>query len=286
MRYYLWDKKSDVAGLSAEVILRSCAYLLNEDVIVFTSDLNEFIEMDTISRYKMIFSIDSDDLDEIAKSMIEKKRKFDTRFNPDGLVNINIEHGNLNNLEPDINNESKFEEEYKEPNYKLITTDITKDGIDKSEMTITLNHVCFEEYDLIEELEIMEYFRDSVSQLLDKISDAENDNDVILVELLRRELDCLYDDIYDYQDANNVRIRAKEIYEFDNILMVLCETGQIMFITKEVIDSMRVNTVNYKKHKINDEGTENIQQKNVVINLLKDTNELIERGKYVYVIEL
>lgn len=285
MRYYLWNKKSDVAGLSAEVILRSCAYLLNEDVIVFTSDLNEFIEMDTISRYKMIFSIDSDDLDEIAKSIIEKKRKFDSRFNPDGLVNINIEHGNLNNLEPDINNETKFEEEYKEPNYKLITTDITKDGIDKSEMTITLNHVCFEEYDLIEELEIMEYFRDSVSQLLDKISDAENDKDDILVELLRRELDCLYDDIYNYQDANNVRIRAKEIYEFDNILMVFCETGQIMFITKEVIDSMRVNTVSYKKHKINDEGTETVQQKNVVINLLEETNELIERGKYVYVVE-
>ena len=72
MEYYIWDKKSDLLGVAANVMLDARPDFKYDDVLVISNKKATIVTIETKSYFKEFYNIDSDDPHEVAKQVIEK----------------------------------------------------------------------------------------------------------------------------------------------------------------------------------------------------------------------
>lgn len=303
--YYIWDKKSDLMGVAASVMLDARPDFKYDDVLVICNEKATIVTIETKSYFKEFYNIDSDDPDEVAKQVIEKmdedeltldkkiednlsdEDKDDKSFMDiieDVMSKIKDEHPDEIYFIEDITD--KFmDDDFEDPYVKNIDLSDASEDAEVKKLTVVFSHAFITEIKNLENLKFMEKYKSTKQLLLDKREKALHEDDEISLELLNKELTSLYKEIEDTCDIT-FKVDATSIQHYDTNMIIHCENGQTIIINNDVVESVRESAIEYEKTKDGGNGRYRVHYKTVNIELSECYNEVLERGNSVFIVEI
>lgn len=254
MRYYIWDKESNVAGVSAAYLIYTKPEFAEEPVIGIIDKYGVMLHFETMRSLQNKYRIWSNIPDVVGKEVVEKlERGYDLQ--PNGLVD-NLDETARIYLEATMYDvrfdDAKYNELCKNegkrrPSECKITTIEGDDAREKS-LTVIIENIGFinQPIDTIYDLTIMKRYKERTEILKDKIKasmEAQNQEEV---ELYTTELEELGKEVLDMNI--NLNINALAIYEYDKgFTMIKTTDGQTIIIDNIVISSCKHNSISYER---------------------------------------
>lgn len=263
MRYYVWDKKSNVAGVSASFLLKAKPEFLDDDVIGILDEFDVLLHFETMrslqNKYKIWSNIPS-----VVGARIVEKLENDYPLQPNGLLDgvdeatsiylesvmydVRFSH-TLDDIFPSCNCSY---DEYQEPECKI--TSVVEEGYDGDKsITLVVENLSFicSSIEKVDRMKIMRRVNERINILKDKIQDAINNADNEKVRELTVELEELYDSLLEPTITLNISVNI--VYEYNEFILAKTTDGQTMIIDREVVSSCKHNAISYEKCK--DDGT-------------------------------
>lgn len=290
MRYYVWDKESNVAGVSAAYLLGVKPEFVEEPVIGIIDKHGVLLHFETMRSLQNKYRVWSNIPDVVGKEIVEKLEKgYDLQ--PNGLADNLSEEDRvyLESLMYDVrfddaryaildNNENK-----KGPCECRITTVEDTDAKEKS-LTVVIDNIGFIDHPLetIYDLKIMKRFKERSDVLKDRIKVAIEEQDEEAVNSLTDELEELGRDVLDMNISLNVS--ASAVYEYEKgFTMVKTTDGQTMIIDNIVVSSCKHSAISYEKA-FDDGSRGNVYYETIYIKLQNNIDaELREVDETVYI---
>lgn len=98
MKYYIWDKVSNINNASAEYMLSKDSRRIDEQVVIFTTDLGRPEYVMCESDLKDNFGLQGNTVDELAEAYIQF-RKIEEQKQHEEQLNIEDAHNKISILE-------------------------------------------------------------------------------------------------------------------------------------------------------------------------------------------
>ena len=296
MDFFVWDKQSSVLGLSANALLSSRPDFKYDDVIVIhvEGDKNNVVMMETKDGLRSLYDIDSDNPDvigfvvsvileqekpETMKHKVDEFKKEAKNNEPDEFDIIQSYTDMLEDILNDSAYTIGFDDipltgEYKDPECTIIDLSDVDENVDTKTLVVELNHVFVTESMNVTDMKCMSKFNSTLEDLFSKKEQAMVEGDDITAGLIDKEINLMLDEISDSCDAT-IKFDAKKIYQYDNVIMIDCENGQTFIISKDVVNSMRTNSIEYEKRREDSDEKYRVHYKTVNIVLDECFNELV-----------
>lgn len=290
MRYYVWDKESNVAGVSAAYLMCAKPEFAEEPVIGIIDKYGILLHFETMRSLQNKYRIWSNIPDVVGKEVIEKlKNGYDLQ--PNGLVD-NLDETTRVYLEA-IMYDVRFDDAryndlcardgIKGPSDCKITTIEGDDAVEKS-LTVIIENIGFIDQPLetIYDLTIMKRFKERTDVLKDKIKAAietQNEDDV---NNYTDELEELGKGILNMEITLN--IDALALYEYEKgFTMIKTKDGQTVIIDNICVSSCKHNSIEYER--TSDDGSKiKVHFETVYVKLQKSIDsELREIDETVYI---
>ena len=316
MDYFIWDKKSNLLGLSANTLFNSRPDLKYDDVIVIhkKGEPENIVMVETKNELKATYDIKSDNADVVGfvtaiilaeddpqtiqekLDSIDKKEEEKVEELPEEDEDMLFEYAKL--LE-DIINKAGFvsvddEEfnlpvpvtgEYTDPECKIIDLSDAGEDVFEKKLDIVLKHAFVSELADITKMRCMEEFNEELKEMEQKREQYVNESDEEMVEIMERKIEAKIAEIMDSCDAT-ITLPVTRVYKYEDVIMADCVNGQTVIIQRSIVNSMRTNSFAYNKAK---EGTDERQvsyHKTVSIVLDECYNEVVERDNTLFVIAI
>ena len=305
MDFFVWDKQSSVLGLSANALLSSRPDFKYDDVIVIhvEGDKNNVVMMETKDGLRSLYDIDSDNPDvigfvvsvileqekpETMKHKVDEFKKEAKNNEPDEFDIIQSYTDMLEDILNDSAYTIGFDDipltgEYKDPECTIIDLSDVDENVDTKTLVVELNHVFVTESMNVTDMKCMSKFNSTLEDLFSKKEQAMVEGDDITAGLIDKEINLMLDEISDSCDAT-IKFDAKKIYQYDNVIMIDCENGQTFIISKDVVNSMRTNSIEYEKRREDSDEKYRVHYKTVNIVLDECFNELVERNNTAFIV--
>lgn len=305
MKYYLWDKKSELLGIPASVILDARPDFKYDDVLVISNEKATVIIIETKSYFKEAYLIDSNDPHEVARQVIEKMDEEESTLDKKIEENLSDEDKEdtsfmdiiedvMSKIKNDYPDEVYFvedvtdkfmDDDYEDPYVKNIDlTDVNED-VEVKKLTIVFSHAFITEIKDLENLKFMDKYNSTKQLLIDKREKAMHEDDEISIELINKELASLYKEVDDTCDVT-FKVDATSLQHYDTNMIIHCENGQTIIINNDVVESVRESAIEYEKTRDGGNGRYKVHYKTVNIELSECYNEVVERGDYVFIVEI
>ena len=293
MRYYIWDKETSVAGVSAAYLMEVKPEFAEETVIGIIDDYGILLHFETMRSLQNKYKVWSNIPKVLGESIVEKLEKG-YKLQPNGLLD-NLSESNRIYLES-IMYDVRFDDAvdqifpgcepscyqcYKEPDCKITTTKVNDDTT--RSLTVIIENLAFIDKSLekIYEMKIMKRLNERKCIIKDKIHDAMTNKNEEDVEKYTTELEELHESLLSMNLTLNVT--ATDVYEYSNFILVKTSDGQTVIIDKDVVSSCRHNALSYEKSK--DDGTKGpVHYETVYVKLSEEIEtELREFDETVYI---
>lgn len=290
MRYYVWDKESNVAGVSAAYLLCNKPEFAEEPVIGIIDKYGILLHFETMRSLQNKYKVWSNIPDVVGKEVIEKlKNGYDLQ--PNGLAD-NLDETTRVFLEAtmydvrfdDVRyNDLCARDGIKGPDDCKVTTIEGDDAVEKS-LTVIIENIGFIDQPLgtIYDLTIMRRFKERSDMLKDKIKtavEAQNEEDAnnYTVELEELGKDILNMDI-------SLNIDALAVYEYEKgFTMIKTKDGQTVIIDNICVSSCKHNSIEYEKA-MEDGTRKRVNFETIYVKLQKSIDsELREIDDTVYI---
>jgi hypothetical protein len=320
MDYFIWDKKSNLLGLSANTLFNSRPDLKYDDVIVIhkKGEPENIVMVETKNELKATYDIKSDNADVVgfvtaiilaeddAETIEEKlnnieskkpapqpKEEFneltkedeDVLFEYARLLEDIINRPGYINVEDDEQFNTPISESYKDPECDIVDLSDADDDVYEAKLNIVLKHAFISELADITKMRCMQEFNEEIRELCDTREKYANESDMDMVEITTNKIEAKLSEITDSCDAT-LSISVDKIYKYDDVVIADCCNGQTMIIQKAVINSMRTNSFAYSKSIDGTEERNRMYYKTVSIVLDECYNEVIERDNTIFVIAI
>lgn len=307
MDYYIWDKKSNLIGVSATALMNSRPDFKHDDVIVIhkKGDRENVVMIETKEALKQQYEIDSNSTDVVGfvvaiilgednpetikeklnniEPIVEEKNEDEGIF-VDDYAKI-IENA-LMDLFQTSSDDDLFNlpiEPYSDPVYRIIDKSDIPDEIEEKKLLLTLKHAFVTDVDNPIELKCMESNKLELEQLHYEREKSVIEGDLDSVENLTHKIETIKLETMDSCDAT-LKLEAESIYQYDEQLLVYLTNGQTMIIQRDVVDSFRVSAISYEKRKLNSDEKYKVFYRNVDIELNTDYNEFREVSNSIFVV--
>lgn len=305
MRYYIWDKKSELLGISASVMLDARPDFKYDDVLVICNEKATVIIIETKSYFKEAYLIDSNDPHEVARQVIEKMdeeestldKKIEEKISDEDKEDtsfMDIIEDVMSKIKNDYPDEVYFvedvtdkfmDDDYEDPYVKNIDlTDVNED-VEVKKLTVVFSHAFITEIKDLENLKFMDKYNSTKQLLIDKREKAMHEDDEISIELINKELASLYKEVDDTCDVT-FKVDATSLQHYDTNMIIHCENGQTIIINNDVVESVRESAIEYEKTRDGGNGRYKVHYKTVNIELSECYNEVVERGDSVFIVEI
>lgn len=300
MDFYIWDKKTSLLGLSVDALLNSRPDFKHDDVIVIHAedDVNNIIMVETKEGLRTLYDIESDNPEVVGfvvsvileqeqpESLNKKVEKAKKDFKPDEFDILQTYSEMIADLLDDYtlgSDDIPSKGEYRDPECNIIDLSDVSDSVDEKVLVVELNHVFVTETMHVTDMKCMSTFNDTLEDLFKKKEKAMIENDDITAGLVTKEINSMLGEIADSCDAT-IKFNAKKIYQYSNSIMIDCENGQTFIIARDVVNSLRANSIEYEKRREGSEDKYRVHYKTVSINLDEYYNELVERDNTAFII--
>lgn len=305
MRYYIWDKKSELLGISASVMLDARPDFKDDDVLVICNEKATVIIIETKSYFKEAYLIDSNDPHAVARQVIEKMDEEESTLDKKIEENLSDEDKEdtsfmdiiedvMSKIKNDYPDEVYFvedvtdkfmDDDYEDPYVKNIDlTDVNED-VEVKKLTVVFSHAFITEIKDLENLKFMDKYNSTKQLLIDKREKAMHEDDEISIELINKELASLYKEVDDTCDVT-FKVDATSLQHYDTNMIIHCENGQTIIINNDVVESVRESAIEYEKTRDGGNGRYKVHYKTVNIELSECYNEVVERGDSVFIVEI
>ena len=290
MRYYVWDKESNVAGVSAAYLLCTKPEFAEDAVIGIIDKYGILLHFETMRSLQNKYKVWSNIPDVVGKEVVEKlKNGYDLQ--PNGLVD-NLDEATRVYLEATMYDVRFDDARYndlcardgiKGPSNCKVTTIEGDDAIEKS-LTVIIENIGFIDQPLetIYDLTIMRRFKERSDILKDKIKvamEAQNEDDV---NAYTEELEELGKDIFNMDITLN--IDALAVYEYEQgFTMIKTKDEQTVIIDNICVSSCKHNSIEYER--ATEDGTrKKVNYETIYVKLIKSIeSELREIDDTVYI---
>ena len=290
MRYYVWDKESNVAGVSAAYLLGVKPEFVKEPVIGIIDKYGVLLHFETMRSLQNKYRVWSNIPDVVGKEIVEKLENGHD-LQPNGLAD-NLSEADRVYLEA-LMYDVRFDDarnaivsdnnEKKGPSECRITTVEDMEATEKS-LTVVIDNIGFIDHPLetIYDLKIMRRFKERSDILKDRIKVAIEEQDEDVVESLTDELEELGRDVLDMNISLN--IDALAVYEYEKgFTMIKTTDGQTMIIDNIVLASCKHSAISYEKA-FDDGSRGNVYYETIYIKLQNNLDaELREVDETVYI---
>ena len=290
MRYYVWDKESNVAGVSAAYLIFNKPEFAEEPVIGIIDKYGILLHFETMRSLQNKYKVWSNIPDVVGKEVIEKlKNGYDLQ--PNGLLdNLNeTARVYLEAIMYDVRfddaryNDLCARDGIKVPCDCKVTTIEGIDAVEKS-LTVIIENIGFIDQPLetIYDLTIMRRFKERAYVLKDKIKTAMEAQNEYDVTTYTEELGELDQDILNMDISLN--IDALELYEYEKgFTMIKTKDGQTVIIDNICVSSCKHNSIEYER--TSDDGSKiKVHFETVYVKLIKSIDsELREIDETVYI---
>ena len=291
MRYYVWDKESNVAGVSAAYLMCAKPEFAEEPVIGIIDNYGVILHFETMRSLQNKYKVWSNIPDVVGKEVVEKLEKgYDLQ--PNGLVDNLSETARVYlealmydvRFNDDIYNDLCGENGIKKGPCDCKVTTIEGDDTVEKSLSIIIENIGFidQPLEVIYDLTIMKKIKERSDILKDKIKaamEAQNEDDV---DIYTNELEELGRGILD-MDVN-LNIDALALYEYDHgFTLIKTKDGQTVIIDNICISSCKHNSIEYERTA--EDGSKNkVHFETVYIKLQKNIDsELREIDETVYI---
>ena len=318
MDYFIWDKKSNLLGLTANMLFNSRPDLKYDDVIVIhkKNEPENIVMVETKNELKLTYDIKSDNADVVGfvtaiilaeddpQTINEKLNNIDKKQEkveelPKEDEDMLFEYAKLlediiNNMEPIDPDKIEDDElynlpvsspgSYEDPVCKIIDLEDMDDDIKETKLEITLKHAFVSELADMTKMRCMEEFNEELKELEDKREQYMHEYNSSMVEVYSQKIETKLNEIIDSCDAI-ITLSVNKIYEYDDVVLADCVNGQTLIIQRDVISSMRTNSFIYNKTAEESERCRSFH-KTVTITLDECYNEVVERDNTIFVIAI
>jgi hypothetical protein len=324
MDYFIWDKKSNLLGLSADVLFNSRPDLKYDDVIVIhkKGEPENIVMVETKEELRITYDINSSNADVVG---------FITAIilADDDPETIEKKLNSIDERKKEVEKEKQLKNEEDELfQYAKMIEDIMK-----KELGIDLNDYEYDEYDDDSLFNIPIPSGEYVDPECKVIDLTDVDDDVIeekkmnivlkhafvselsdvcelkCMESFNEQLNELEDKREQYVNESNfemvemtsqkielmlenildacdatLSIDVDTVYQYEDNVIVECTNGQTMIMQMEVVKSLRTSAVSYEKTKENTGEKYKVYYKTINVELNECYNEIVERGNTIFVV--
>lgn len=320
MDYFIWDKKSNLLGLSANTLFNSRPDLKYDDVIVIhkKGEPENIVMVETKNELKLTYDIKSDNADVVGfvtaiilaeddpQTIQEKLNDIDNKKNKEEVKELPKEDEDMlfeyakllediiNNVQPIdvdvIEDDEMFNlpviNEYEDPVCDIIDLSDASESAHEKKLDIVLKHAFVSELADITKMRCMQEFNEELDELEKQREKYINESDIDMVEILSQKIENKLSEILDSCDAT-ITIHVTKVYKYENVIMADCVNGQTMIIQRDVVNSMRTNSFAYSKA-LKDGETERQKSFHKTVSIVLDEcyNEVVERDNTIFVIAI
>lgn len=322
MDYFIWDKKSNLLGLTANMLFNSRPDLKYDDVIVIhkEGDPENIVMVETKNELKLTYDIKSDNADVVGfvtaiilaeddpQTINEKLNNIDKKKEkveelPQEEEDMLFEYAKLlediiNKMEPIDPDKIEDDElynlpvpikgSYRDPECKIIDLENMDDDIKETKLEIKLKHAFVSELADMTKMRCMEEFNEELKELEDKREQYLHECNSNMVDVYSEKIEAKIAEIMDSCDAT-ITLSVNKIYEYDDVVLADCVNGQTLIIQRDIISSMRTNSFLFNKS-VGDDDDKNERHrsfhKTVTITLDECYNEVVERDNTIFVIAI
>lgn len=318
MDYYIWDKKSNLIGMSAMTIMNSRPDFKHDDVIVIhkKGEKANVVMIETKESLKVTYDIDSDSADVVGFVVsvivgedspetiqrrleeitpIEENEEEEKAIEEDEGIFIEDYAKIIENALADILKMSSDDDEfntpvqvplsgdYQDPVCRVIDKSDMPDDIEEKKLILVLKHAFVTDVDHPIDLKCMQEKKLELKRLEDEREKYAHEGDYESVEITTHKIETMRSEFMDSCDAT-LKLEADVIYQYDEQLLVHLTNGQTMIVQRDVVDSFRVSAISYEKSKIDSNEKYKVYYKNVDIELNTDYNEFREVNNSIFIV--
>lgn len=322
MDYFIWDKKSNLLGLTANMLFNSRPDLKYDDVIVIhkKGDPENIVMVETKNELKLTYDIKSDNADVVGfvtaiiladddpQTIYEKLNNIDKKQEkveelPQEDEDKLFEYAKLlediiNNMEPIDPDKIEVEDDelynlpvptrgsYTDPVCKIIDLEDMDDDIKETKLEIVLKHAFVSELADMTKMRCMEEFNNELKELEDKREQYLHEYNSNMVDMYSQKIEAKIAEIMDSCDAT-ITLTVNKIYEYDDVVIADCVNGQTLIVQQDIISSMRTNAFLFNKASNDNENERHRSfHKTVTVTLDECYNEVVERDNTIFVIAI
>lgn len=315
MDYYVWDKKSNLLGMTAMTILNSRPDFKKDDVIVIhkKGEPANVVMVETKEGLKLNYDIDSDSADVVGfvvaiilgednPETIKEKLESITPVSNDEAEDLFTEEEEIflddyakmiENAIADIfkitgddeefNTSIPLSGDYRDPVCRVIDKTDIPDDVEDKKLIIILKHAFVTDVDHPIDLKCMSEMKEELKQLEDEREKYAHEGNYELVETTTHKIETMRSEFMDSCDAT-LKLEADAVYQYDEQLLVHLTNGQTMIVQRDVVDSFRVSAISYEKRKIDSNEKYKVYYKNIDIALNTDYNEFRELNNSIFIV--
>jgi hypothetical protein len=315
MDYYIWDKKSNLIGMSAMTILNSRPDFKYDDVIVIhkKGERENVVMVETKEGLKLNYDIDSDNADVVGfvtavilgedspETIREKLEKIpEEKKEPEKTVEeISVDdyaklidnilssysEEKIQSDDDEFNVAIPLSGQYRDPFCRVIDkSDIPDDVYDKK-LQLVIKHAFVTDVDNPIDLKCMYEKRLELDQLNDEREKHAHEGNYDLVEITTHKIESMQEEFMDSCDAT-LRLEAEVIYQYDDNMIVHLTNGQSMIINRAAVDSFRMNAISYEKRKEHSDEKYKVFYKSIDLELNSDLNEFREINNSIFIVTI
>ena len=315
MDYYVWDKTSNLLGMSAMTILNSRPDFKKDDVIVIhkKGEPANVVMVETKEGLKSTYDIDSDSADVVGfvvaiilgednPETIKEKLESITPVSNDEAEDLFTEEEEIflddyakmiENAIADIFKITGDDEEfntpiplsgdYRDPVCRVIDKSDIPDDVEDKKLILVLKHAFVTDVDHPIDLKCMSEVKEELKQLEDEREKYAHEGNYELVEITTHKIETMRSEFMDSCDAT-LKLEVDVIYQYDEQLLVHLTNGQTMIVQRDVVDSFRVNAISYEKRRKDSDEKYRVFYKNIDIELNTDYNEFRELNNSIFIV--
>lgn len=315
MDYYIWDKKSNLLGMSAMTLLNSRPDFKRDDVIVIhkKGEPANVVMVETKEGLKLNYDIDSDSADVVGfvvaiilgednPETIKEKLESITPVSNDEAEDLFTEEEEMflddyakmiENAIADIFKITGDDEEfntpiplsgdYQDPVCRVIDKSDIPDDVEDKKLLLVLKHAFVTDVDHPIDLKCMSEVKEELKQLEDEREKYAHEGNYELVEITTHKIETMKSEFMDSCDAT-LKLEADVIYQYDEQLLIHLTNGQTMIVQRDVVDSFRVNAISYEKRRADSDEKYRVFYKSIDIELNTDYNEFRELNNSIFIV--
>ena len=315
MDYYIWDKKSPLLGVCANVMMDCRVDFKYDDVIVIhkKGERENVVMVETKEGLKLNYDIDSDNADVVGfvtavilgedspETIREKLEKIpEEKKEPkktveeisvddyakliDNILSLYSEE-KIQSDDDEFNIAIPLEGQYRDPFCRVIDkSDIPDDVYDKK-LQLVIKHAFVTDVDNPIDLKCMYEKRLELDQLNDEREKHAHEGNYDLVEITTHKIESMQEEFMDSCDAT-LRLEAEVIYQYDDNMIVHLTNGQSMIINRAAVDSFRMNAISYEKRKEHSDEKYKVFYKSIDLELNSDLNEFREINNSIFIVTI
>jgi hypothetical protein len=315
MDYYIWDKKSPLLGVCANVMMDCRVDFKYDDVIVIhkKGERENVVMVETKEGLKLNYDIDSDNADVVGfvtavilgedspETIREKLEKIpEEKKEPEKTVEeISVDdyaklidnilssysEEKIQSDDDEFNIAIPLSGQYRDPFCRVIDkSDIPDDVYDKK-LQLVIKHAFVTDVDNPIDLKCMYEKRLELDQLNDEREKHAHEGNYDLVEITTHKIESMQEEFMDSCDAT-LRLEAEVIYQYDDNMIVHLTNGQSMIINRAAVDSFRMNAISYEKRKEHSDEKYKVFYKSIDLELNSDLNEFREINNSIFIVTI